>query len=113
MDSKQRYYLRALAVVGGVLLAFSMFLSPFYALPGLGAAAIIVFADMLNPGRYRSAVLVGMISAMVAAIVAFLYFQYLWGIPGCVLLMAAATWSLMRLHESSNKPPRGYADDDA
>ncbi len=99
MDSIQRYYLRALAAVGGVLLAVSVFLSPFYALPGLGVAAVIIFADMLQPGLLRAVLLVGMISAMAIAIVAFLYFQYPWGIPGCVMLMAAAAWALMRLRE--------------
>lgn len=81
------------------MLAVSMFLSPSYALPGLGAAAVIIFADMLQPGLFRAVLLVGMFLSMAMATVAFLYFQYPWGIPGCVMLIAADAWAFMRLRE--------------
>lgn len=96
MNFRQKHYLRALAVVGGVLLAFSIFLSPLYAMPALAAAASVIFADTRQSSLIRGVTAVVPAVAMIAAIVLFVLHGHLLGLPGATLLLASAVWVMIR-----------------
>ena len=95
-DMEQKIYLRALALIGGVLLAASVFISPLYAAPALIATGLVIYSDTRESVQVRVAWSVVSAVGMAAVIVSAGLYGYLWPIPGAALLMATAVWAMLR-----------------
>ena len=89
-------YLRALALIGGVLLAASVFISPLYAVPALIAAGLVIYSDTRESVQVRMAWSIVSAVGMVAVVVSAGLYGYLLPIPGAALLMVAAVWAMLR-----------------